>query len=128
YAVRRADRVMVSSKDYAAASPVVGDLHSKCVEVHPPDQTSVTLAPRHAPSRHSDIRIGFLGRFTEEKGLDVLLAAFSALRNERNGLKLVLAGEYKAVAGGSEYNRLRSAIQGLGDSVEVLGYVPDQAL
>lgn len=122
-----ARRITVSSADYASGSPVVSDLAAKWVEAPPPDK-----APRGAPLRadreDGQFRIGFLGRFTEEKGVPVLLEAFREIIEAVPMARLVLGGNYQTVAGGSEFRRLEALIRSLGDRVELLGQIPEQRL
>lgn len=122
-ALDRAGRIVVSSLDYARDSEIVSPFLAKCCEIPPPDKAPAGLEPRRP--RPGLPRIGFLGRFTEEKGLGVLLEAFESLKDSA---RLVLAGNNQSVAGGSEYQSLREKIDSLGGAVEVPGQVPEEAL
>jgi glycosyltransferase involved in cell wall biosynthesis len=124
---RRAAKVTVSSEDYARGSPVVGLFREKWLEVPPPDKAPRGLVPRSARSVSAP-RIGFLGRFSAEKGIDVLLDAFALVLRSYPDAQLILGGNHDSVAGGSEFGSLRNKIKQLGPSVELTGQVPDSDL
>ncbi|CAM4012475.1 glycosyltransferase family 4 protein [Helcobacillus massiliensis] len=77
----------------------------------------------NVPDPGAPIRIGFLGRLTRDKGVDVLLHAFRTVQQQSpRPVELVLGGENRF--GTSEDDRV---IQGLIDHTEdvrVLGWVP----
>lgn len=125
-AMARMDKIMVTSLDYAAGSEVLRPYVEKCVEVHAPDKAPEGMAPRLDARVRT--RVGFLGRFVEEKGIDYLLEAMKRVLKKRPDARLVLGGEAKSVAGGSQMERLREGLAALGDAVEVLGKVPEEGL
>lgn len=120
--LRRADRITVTSVDYASSSPVLGGFESKWTVVHPPDDAPA-FRPRVMPPS-STPRVGFLGRFAAEKGLDVLLDAIPLVLRQVPGARFILAGNHASVAGGSEYPRLRTRIEALGAALEIPGFIP----
>ena len=124
--LRRADRITVTSVDYAASSPVLGGFESKWTVIHPPDDAPAfrprVAAPAGAP------RVGFLGRFAAEKGLDILLDAIPQVLRQVPGAHFVLAGNHTSVAGGSEYRRLKTRIDAAGAALEIPGVIPAAAL
>jgi glycosyltransferase involved in cell wall biosynthesis len=74
-------------------------------------------------------RFGFVGRFVAEKGLPVLLEAFSqvhALHGDR--VRLVLVGDTHNIAGGGIMDAIHGSIAALGDAVDVRGRVSEQEL
>ncbi|MGV8864884.1 MAG: glycosyltransferase family 4 protein [Pseudomonas sp.] len=130
-ALGRAARIVVTTMDYALTSQIARRGGEKLIEVSaplkkPPESFKVdpesnreTTAPR----------IGFVGRFVQEKGLSVLLVAFKALRESGYpSAKLVLVGQSEGVAGGSVINSIDSAIRALGESVEMRGKVSETEL
>lgn len=125
-ALRRMERVMVTSLDYAAGSAVLAPYLDKCVAVPAPDKAPPGLPPREDNRRRE--RVGFLGRFVKEKGIGYLLEAMRRVRARRPEAKLILGGETKGVAGGSEWERLRAGLEALGDGVEVCGRIPEEGL
>lgn len=121
---RRATRVVVLSRDYAEESPAVAQFSAKFAEVYPSDNAPDGLLPRSAVRQSTAKRIGFLGRFVEEKGIDVLLRAAPLILRRFPEACFVLAGDYQAVPGGSAITDLQAAIRALGDRVILVGKVP----
>lgn len=130
-ALRRATRVAVTTMDYALTSTIARAGGTRLMEVR---------APLKGPPRSFEMtakasegvgppRIGFVGRFVEEKGLPVLLEAFQNLRQHLHpDAKLILVGQSEGVAGGSVRSRIEGAIRRLGESVEVRGKVGEEDL
>ncbi len=126
-ATRRARDVGVLTHDYASSSPWLTGIDDKRHEV---------LAPmKPIPWRESTatddgvFRFGFVGRFVAEKGLPVLLDAFSQV-HQRHGdrVRLVLVGDTHNVAGGSILDAIHARITELGAAVEVRGRVSEEQL
>ena len=44
---------------------------------------------------HNDILIGFIGRLVPDKGIDILLDAFSSLFSKYDNIKLIVIGDYE---------------------------------
>lgn len=122
-ALARSQAVGVSSTDYAEHSRVWPSMATKTREIAPPCLDRSGGAPRF---RDGDgLHVGFLGRIVEEKGVDHLVAGFQAMAAPED--RLLIAGDFAAVAGGSVIERVRAAI-GDDGRVRVLGFVPDDAL
>lgn len=126
--VRRSQEVVVTSLDYAAGSALLSTERVRIVEGYAPIKD--TGLPVATGGRDDDAFpvIGFLGRFVSEKGIDVLIRAFERVRLSYPTAKLLLAGDYKSVAGGSIYQRLRTSIEALGTNVELLGRIDEAEL
>lgn len=131
-ALKRAERVFVTTLDYAGTSHLASPVGERLLEVR---------APLKQPARkiesggvqtfkisRDEPRIGFVGRFVEEKGLPVLLDAFADLLVEYPKAKLVLVGQREGVAGGGVMDRVSAKIGSLGDSVELRGKVSEAEL
>lgn len=130
-ALRRAARIAVTTMDYARTSQIAARGGERLVEIRAPLKKPPSSFKGGGESTGSANapRIGFVGRFVEEKGLPVLLEAFKALRgNGYTGAKLVLVGQSEGVAGGSVMNRIDDAVRALGDSVELRGKVGEDEL
>lgn len=126
-ALSRSRRIFVLSEDYARGSKILAPFEDRWVEGYAPTKCSSGV-DTETINDTDEFRVGFLGRFVAEKGLDVLLdAAFQVLPSVPS-LKLVLGGEYRNVAGGSVYKRLRPLIDRMGSRVELLGRVGESAL
>lgn len=122
-AMARSEAVGVSSTDYAEHSRVWPSMATRAREIPPPclDRSGGTPRFRDGDGFH----VGFLGRIVEEKGVEHLVAGFQAMAGPAD--RLLIAGDFAAVAGGSVIERVRAAI-GDDDRVRVLGFVPDEAL
>jgi len=121
---RRANRIFVSSLDYAEGSGVLRGFEGKWIALPPPDKTP-PIPARRACGRQ---RVGFLGRFVAEKGIHVLLDAIPLVLIHVPEAHFVLAGNFSSVAGGSEYVRLRDRLELLQDNVETPGEIPAESL
>ena len=124
--LRRARSVVVSSLDYASGSEVLGGTADKWVEIPPPDKGSRT--PPGLSTGGEKMRVGFLGRFVEEKGIDVLLDAAPLVLRRLPGVQFMLAGNFTTVAGGGEYQRLNGRIGALGAGVQLPGPIAEEQL
>ncbi len=116
----KSTELVVTSQDYLDASRLRNRVEIP-VNVIPP---SVPERRPGAPTfRKGDgPHVGFLGRIVAEKGLDVLLDAVA--RIEDPTLRVLIAGDFSRIAGGSVIDSLRDAIEA--DSrVELLGFVPN---
>lgn len=122
-ALRKASAVVVSSLDYARSSPLTGSLIGKSVVIAPPCLARPPGSPRfrEGPGPH----IGFLGRVVAEKGLEYLVEAFRQI--EDANARLLIAGVYKGVAGGSVVDELLGSVRS-DPRIRVLGHIPDQEL
>ncbi|BDZ45907.1 glycosyltransferase family 4 protein [Naasia aerilata] len=122
-AARAADAVAVSSDDYADASRIASDLSARRVVIPPGchDRTGGAPTFRETPGLH----VGFLGRLVEEKGIEYLVEGFTKLQDP--DARLLIAGSFSAVAGGSVIDRVRAAIGG-DERIRVLGFLPDEQL
>jgi glycosyltransferase involved in cell wall biosynthesis len=71
------------------------------------------------------MHVGFVGRIVEEKGLEFLVDGFRQL--EDPDARLLVAGDYEKVAGGSVVERVRR-VAGEDPRVRLLGFLPDESL
>lgn len=127
-ATLRAKYVAVTTMDYARTSKWIGGTPTKQREVFAP-MKPIAVRQVKRDSKGTEYVFGFLGRFVEEKGLPILLDAFSGLVSAHpNGIKLVLAGDHSSVAGGSVLNKIQASIFALGGSVEVWGRLDEDRL
>ena len=123
-AMARADAVAVLSHDYAAGSPLLARVAAKTHEIFPPVKDAGAASPAH---RDPAPRVGFLGRFVKEKGIDVLLAAIPLVQREIPDVRFVLAGEFRRVAGGGMYDAIEHTLARL-SAVDVTGSIDPDAL
>ncbi|MBA3339789.1 MAG: glycosyltransferase family 4 protein [Geodermatophilaceae bacterium] len=122
-ALRRSDAMVVTSNDYAEHSRLWPQLSRGAVAIPPPCHQRPGGLPRYRDGE--GFHIGFLGRIVEEKGIEFLVDAVRGI--DDSGLRLLIAGEFSAVAGGSVIARVRDRIDG--DSrIRLLGFLSDEEL
>ena len=123
--IRFSCRVVVSSTDYATHSRLKNILISKSVVI-PPTCHFRNLESASARFRESSgLHIGFLGRIVEEKGIEYLVNGFKAWNN-KNG-RLLIAGDFDNIAGGSVIESVRKAIDG-DCRIRILGFISEDNL
>lgn len=103
-AVRKADLVITNSEDQARGSRIWPTIRSRPLAPIPsPCVDRGGGAPR---LRDGDgLHIGFMGRIAVDKGIEYLIRAFRSLDDPR--ARLLIAGDYTTVAGGSNIAQLR---------------------
>jgi len=72
------------------------------------------------------IKIGFVGRIVYEKGINHLLETIPYLSKQLKDFKIIIAGDYEKVAGGSIKAELDSYIEQYPDKILFTGYLSDQ--
>lgn len=129
---RTARAIVVSTASYAAASPFLKRFHDRLrivpltMRIPQPDgETAARFRETHAP--RGERLIGFAGRMSSEKGIDVLFDALRLLRSQGRPARLLLAGDVNGVIGEREYRRrILAKLETLGDACRVLGVIqPD---
>lgn len=80
------------------------------------------LSSPDSGSRYTEPTLLYLGRLKRYKGIDLVLEAVTRLKDRIPGLRFLVAGR------GDDLPRLQSLSSrlGLGDTVEFLGYVPEE--
>lgn len=92
-----ASRIITLTEDYAQNSPVLKRFLPKTVFIPPslpktaPASTAFLTGLRKKYRENSPV-IGFVGRISQEKGLDVLLSAVDFLRDRHPDIHLLMAG------------------------------------
>jgi glycosyltransferase involved in cell wall biosynthesis len=122
-ALRRADRVVVTSQDYAEHSRVWSAMAGRTTVIPPPCHARPAGRPRFRDG--AGLHVGFLGRIVEEKGLPYLVQAFQALGDP--AARLLVAGDFTDVAGGSVVDDVRRMAGG-DERIRFLGFLPDADL
>lgn len=120
-AIRRADRIVVVSKEMARALAVRGIPSSKLRVVH--NACLIENLDSEPPAWNELVPpvIGVVGRLSPEKGVDIALAVHRAVTERCQGARLLVIGE-----GPQEAALVRLGERlGIGSSVEWLGYRDD---
>ncbi|MEA9984426.1 glycosyltransferase family 4 protein [Subtercola sp. RTI3] len=123
-AFRASEVIVPSSLDYATHSRLAAAMPShKLVAIAPPTHTFAHVAETFRET--AGLHVGFLGRLVEEKGLESLVEGFRQLDDPE--ARLLIAGDYLKVAGGSVVERVRRQ---MGDDtrIRLLGFLPDGQL
>ena len=123
-AMRLSAAVAPSSDDYARSSRLARFMvPPKEVPISPPTRLHADGTPSFR--RGGGLHVGFLGRLVEEKGLEYLVEGFRAFA--ASDARLLIAGDYTNVAGGSVIETVREA---MGDDprIELLGFLGDDEL
>lgn len=105
YAIRRSRLVVVNSRDQAEGSRLWPTLRRSSLRPIPSavlDRGDGRPTFRDGTGPH----IGFMGRIAEEKGIEYLLRAFRGIDDPT--ARLLIAGDYQTVAGGSNIAALRA--------------------
>jgi len=133
FALRRADRIVTNTEDYARHTASLTKNLARVQYIFPPiSPPRGTGSPPEAIRRrhgvHGSPILLFVGRFAEEKGLPYLLDAAPAIRRERPGAVLVLAGEKNRVPGESVGERLAPLLSDPSSGVVATGSLPSEHL
>lgn len=126
--------IINSSKEYATTSPVLKPFLNKVRYFYPlTDKPKPELAylkqlkqiyPKARPI------IGFVGRFSQEKNLEVLIASLAKLKKPYPKLLFACAGPYSSQVVGETkyYQQIQNQIQEQGLNFAILGILPDSRL
>lgn len=122
-AARRTAFNVVSTSDYAAHSRVSSALALNQVAISPTCHYRDGGYPRFR--KGGGLHIGFLGRIVEEKGIEFLVKGFRAF--PELDARLLIAGDFSEIAGGSVIERVRREIGG-DPRISMLGFLPENQI
>jgi glycosyltransferase involved in cell wall biosynthesis len=133
YALERSDVIVNSTEDYACSVPLLARRMDRFVGIVPP---MPQLPPSGVSPEELRARWGvgagpvvlFVGRFAEEKGLPLLVAAREKLSREIPGVVLVLAGENRNIPGEDVGRRLAPLLADPSSGVVATGHVRDEEM
>ncbi|MDP3971374.1 MAG: glycosyltransferase family 4 protein [Candidatus Nanopelagicales bacterium] len=120
-AINRASIVVPSTLDYARHSRILKSVETdRLVPIPPPTKSRAggCASYRETAGTH----VGFMGRITSEKGLDVLINAFLTQADSTD--RLLIAGEGEVLAGGPAKESAMRAADG-DERVRFLGHIPE---
>jgi glycosyltransferase involved in cell wall biosynthesis len=132
-ALRRAKEIIVTSTDYLCHSRFAAYL-GKAVAIPPPIEDFRFQEIDSSPLRRflclneSTFLIGFVGRIVREKGLQYLLSAIPYLVDHIPDFRILVAGEYKNIAGGSVKEEFDHFLQEHPGKILFTGFLEEEDL
>lgn len=118
------DNIVVYTKDYANHSPFLKKYESKLLYQLPPVKLNETNSSQINIKIKSKYKIGFAGRISKEKGIEVLLNAIPELKKRLGSdFKILIAGPSEEVIGGGNIGDLRALLDLYKDNVVLLGSI-----
>lgn len=118
-----ADKVSTYTKDYAKHSRVLKPFLSKCYSLLPP----IFIPPQKSFKKDRKILFGFAGRFVEEKGFDILLAAIPKVLDKLPQAHFVFAGETN-ISYENFFEKVNSLLQKVEQHITLLGLLSKERL
>src|SRR5215467_12721550 len=119
----RAHKIVITQPKYLERSRHL-KLHKKKVITIPLGVTLPLAMPEVKRKADEVFFMSVLDKHHEYKGLGILLDAMVKVKSRRPGARLLIGGEGELTG---KYGQL-AKLHGIGDSVEFLGYVPDEEL
>lgn len=127
-----ASHIVASSEDYALHSPFLQRYLSKVSAIAPFVELPPPATEWQARLRERGVAspcIGFAARFAEEKGVEFLLQALSAIVEKIPDVRVVFTGAYKDTVGEQAYwERLQPLIAQHRERLIFLDLLPDEAM
>lgn len=137
YSLQRADVIVTNTQDYADHSKMLAPYLTKVKVIPPPIELAQNdpfvekiLIERVNPSQRFPV-IGIAGRFTTEKGVEVLLDALPEIMDVFPDTLVLFAGPYQKIKGEEAYyDRLSPRIRDLEEQGrwKFLGILPDEEM
>jgi glycosyltransferase involved in cell wall biosynthesis len=119
----RADKIVITQPKYLEHSRHLR-LHKRKLIIIPPGVTKPLTVPGIKRKADQVFFMSVLDRYHEYKGLGILLEAMVKVKDKRPEARLMIGGGGQLIG---KYEQLAEML-GLSDSVEFLGYIPDQEL
>jgi glycosyltransferase involved in cell wall biosynthesis len=128
-----ADRIVANTHDRAEGSLFIRRFQNKTSAIYPPieidlptDGGACTFRENHNLNGHP--LIGFVGRFSSEKGCDFLLRSIPLILESLPDAVVLFAGEYQNVVGETLYQRCAPLLKQHAEHVRMLGVLSDPDL
>jgi glycosyltransferase involved in cell wall biosynthesis len=105
-----ADKIVVNTKDYMEGNGLMKAWGDKMVEIIPPIQSKpatteeIREIAQKITLKKGEVIIGFIGRISKEKNLEVLIEAIPYLKKKLKNFRIILAGP-ETILGEKEYQR-----------------------
>lgn len=129
----RSSMILPTSMDYLEHSKMKRYSH-KAVAAYPPineadfNKVDATSLIKKYGLNKSQTTIGFVGRIVYEKGIKYLLQSIPYLVESLDDFKIVIAGDYTKIAGGSIKDELDEYIEEYPGKILFTGYLSDDEL
>jgi glycosyltransferase involved in cell wall biosynthesis len=128
-----ADRIVANTHDRADGSHFIRRYQEKTSPVYPPIEIAQpsevgACAFRNRHNLNSRPVVGFVGRFSSEKGCDYLLRSIPLIHESLPEAIVLFAGEYRNVVGETLYARCAPLLKQHADHVRMLGVLSDPDL
>jgi len=129
----RSKKILTLTKDYFSHSRFSKFIY-KAIQIYPPvsDLIYKKCNPEKFKNKYNLTNnifiVGFVGRIVYEKGIDYLLNAIPYLLKEGIDFKIIIAGEYNNIIGGSVIKQLRDLIEKYKDYIIFTGFLSQKEL
>jgi len=123
--LRKSEKIIVTSDDYARGSAILKKFSKKWVEI---SLLIKDIEYKEKNIRSEELKIGFLGRFVKEKGIDILLESVPEVIKDYPKVIFILSGEFKNIAGGTIYNQLKEKIEKYKGNIILTGNLDENKL
>ena len=132
-ALRKASKIIVTSIDYFNHSKFAS-FQAKAVAIPPPVEdgrfrkTDAKALMNSLGLNGATFLIGFVGRVVREKGLQYLLSSIPYLLDDFPDFRILIAGDYDKVAGGSVKGELDYFLTQYPDKILFTGFIKEEDL
>ncbi len=129
----RCEQNIVSTLDYFSHSKFKKYIN-KSIQIYPPIDTDKFVQQPYKnllnklSISEKEFKIGFVGRIVQEKGIEYLLNAIHYLQSEIESFVVIIAGDYRNIAGGSIKTSLNKYIEKFPGRIIFTGYINDNEL
>ncbi|MGQ9494818.1 MAG: glycosyltransferase family 4 protein [Thermoanaerobaculaceae bacterium] len=135
WAFHQADRVVTLTEDYAEQTPILQGLKGKLCVIPPPIPPPRVLPERVVAVRKAwglgpkELLVGWVGRVSREKGLEILAQAMPLVWERLPGVRVLCAGPKEEVVGEASYRRqLDGLLSQFGSKWTFTGILPEEDL
>jgi glycosyltransferase involved in cell wall biosynthesis len=128
-----ADRIVANTHDRAEGSLFIRRFQNKTSAIYPPIEIELPTAGgactfREKHNLNGRPLIGFVGRFSSEKGCDYLLRSIPTILESLPNAVVVFAGEYQKVVGETLFQQCEPLLKQHAEHVRMLGVLSDPDL
>lgn len=126
--LRRAEKIIITQPNYLKSSKYLAEYENK-IEIIPNGVDIDKFHPKKIEKEEKDdapiiFFLSLLDEYHQYKGLDYLLKAIKIVRNKKHNPKLIVGGKGALL----DYYREMAGSMGLKESVEFVGFIPDEQI